>query len=128
LALFLTSCSSPEEKKPGKLPFGVMDTPHSGDTLRGVAVLSGWALSENGIQRVSVYIDRIYVMPAQIGGRRPDVAKAFPGITANEKSGWSASLDTAAFTPGVHEIVVQAMANDGATRDLASINVNVAQP
>ena len=127
-ALPVASCGSPQEKKLGKLPFGVMDGPRAGATFRGVALLSGWALSESGIQRVSVYIDRIYVMPAQIGGGRRDVAKAFPDIAVDERSGWSASLDSAALTPGVDEIVVQATANDGATRDLASINVNVAQP
>jgi hypothetical protein len=53
------------------------------------------------------------------------VAKAFPKIPNSEDSGWTASLDTSAFPPGMHEVVVQATTNEWATRDLASISVNI---
>lgn len=36
------------------LPFGVVDNPRPGETLRGHAVLRGWALSEVKIESVAV--------------------------------------------------------------------------
>ena len=58
-----------------RLPFGVVDLPHSGETLRGTTRLGGWALSEDSIERVALYVDRNYVVAATLGGARPDVAK-----------------------------------------------------
>ena len=129
----LIACSAcgtkPEE--PGvslsRLPYGVIDTPHSGETLRGAVGLGGWALSEDGISRVAIYVDRSYVVTATLGGPRPDVGKIYAGMPDAAAAGWNAVLDTASFPPGGHEIVVQAHSKRGGSRDIGAITVTLAK-
>ena len=125
-----TGCGSkPDETATSlsRLPFGVIDVPRSGETLRGAVGLGGWALSEDGISRIAIYVDRNYVLAATIGGPRPDVAKVYPGFTDAATSGWNAVLDITAFPAGPHEILVQAQSKHGAVRDLGNLAATFAK-
>ena len=124
--LTVGACRSPSIQN--DLPFGVMDVPRNGEGLRGTVQLVGWALAESGIKQVIVYIDRHYAATAKLGLCRPDVAKAFPPFSNVTDAGWAATLDTSKFQNGAHDLVVQATANNGATRDLSSINVSFLKP
>lgn len=124
--LLIVSCGGSHETARGRLPFGVMDIPHGGDTLSGVATLSGWALAEGGIKEVNVYVDRNYAATSMVGASRPDVANAFPAIPNGAACGWTTSLNTKIYTPGSHEIVIEAVGKNGAIRDIATVSVNVA--
>jgi N-acetylmuramoyl-L-alanine amidase len=101
-----------------------MDAPRNGEGLRGTVPLVGWVLAESGIKQVIVYVDRNYAATATLGRNRPDVARAYPAFSNRTDAGWAASLDTSKFRAGAHELVVQAMANNGAMRDLSSIVVS----
>lgn len=90
--------------------------------------MSGWALAESGVKEVNVYIDRNYVSSLAVGGNRPDVAKAFPAIPNGTASAWATQLNTKIYTPGSHEIIVQAVGNNGATRDIADVFVGINHP
>ena len=122
--LLIGGCST-ANKNVGKLPLGIMDTPRTGDTLKGNAALAGWALSEAGIKEIAVYVDRLYVMSGQINTQRPDVAKAVPDIENSQNSGWTIQLDTSTFAPGPHEIVVRAIDMNGSVRDIGSVLVTI---
>ena len=111
-----------------RLPFGATDIPHPAETLRGTVPVGGWALSEDGIDRVAIYVDRSYVLTATLGGARPDVAKIYGSLPNAATSGFNALLDTSSFPPGNHEIVVQAHSKGGAYRDIAVISVVFAKP
>jgi hypothetical protein len=59
LAVLCGSCGKPAERGSGssalgQLPFGAVDTPAAGQTLRGQVLVGGWALSEAGIRQVAV--------------------------------------------------------------------------
>lgn len=125
-ALGMAACGT-TGKNAGKLPFGVMDTPRTGETLKGKVVLSGWALSEAGITEIAVYLDRSYVMSGQINGQRPDVAKAFPNVPNGQNSGWAIHLDTSTIAPGPHELVVRAIDTSGSVRDIGSAVIGIAR-
>jgi hypothetical protein len=125
LAIIFGSCGSAKKDAHARLPFGVVDVPHAGETLREMIPVGGWALSDAGIKSVSIYVDRNYVMDATTGVGRPDVAKAFPSIPNNEHAGWNAAIDTRIYTPGAHELTVQAIDNNGAARDLGSLAVTI---
>jgi hypothetical protein len=94
--------------------------PRPGETLRGKIPLGGWALSEDGIGRVAIYVDRSYVLTATLGGSRPDVGSSHAGFP-------NAVLDTASFPAGSHEIVVQAHSSLGGLRDIGTIAVTFAK-
>ena len=122
--LLTVSCGS---KTHAKLPYGTVDTPPLGQQvgLKGMASFVGWAIGENGISDVAIYVDRVYVVSAQLGLVRPDVAAAFPKETAARTAGWQASFDCTNIPAGPHEVVVQATATNGARRDLGVFQVVV---
>lgn len=71
-----------------KLPVGWLDCVHASDALKGRAMLSGCAASEDGISQVYVYIDREQVQcTADINGSHPDVQRDWPQIVDADKSG-----------------------------------------
>ena len=124
-ALALTSCQHPTAPGRAALPFGSVDTPSSKAVVEGTLPVAGWALAEQPIQAVSVYVDRQFVANAALKLARPDVAGAKPGYHDAANSGWMATLDTTSLAPGWHELVVQARSRDGATRDLATVPISV---
>ena len=126
LVLAAAGCRSEGSRQ--ALPFGVMDEPRNGVTLRGTVELRGWALSEGGMKQVIVYVDRNYAATATLGISRPDVAQAYPAFSHGADAGWTASLDTSKLRAGTHEVVVQGTANNGATRDFGDVNVILAKP
>jgi hypothetical protein len=123
LGLCLTSCQS--AKTPGKLPFGFLDQPVVGQPIQGKAPVSGWAISEDGIQSVEIYIDRDFVGQAAIGEARPDVAKVYPNLTDSGSSGWNLTVDANLLPEGIHELTVQIRSKRGAYRDLTSIPITI---
>jgi hypothetical protein len=107
------------------LPFGVVDSPHTGDTLHGRSTLRGWALSESEIESVAVYIDRTLAGFATLGVSRPDVQKVFPTFPGAAEAGWQLDFDVTGMKPGPHEMEIQARSRQGATRDLGDVAVTV---
>ena len=128
VALVFAAAGCRSNSRPNTLPFGVIDRPHNGEGLRGTVNLAGWVLAESGIKQVMVYVDRNYAATATLGGSRPDVARAFAAFVHEPNAGWAANLDTSAYPAGAHELVVQATANNGATRDLGAIVVTFGKP
>lgn len=129
LALFClstTGCSNGPDTKL-KLPMGWFDSPGDHAYLKGVVVLNGWALSEEGIDKVMVYVDRAFVENAKFVGPRPDVIKVYPEFAGNNEAEWAASLDTAAIPVGIHRVMVRAVSKKGAIRDLGTISVTIAR-
>jgi hypothetical protein len=120
----LLSCGSQNHLK---LPAGYIDVPPPTQqaVFHGVSHLEGWALSDDGIADVAVYVDRQYVTSAETGLARPDVAKAFPNESGAQAAGWRASLDVSKFPPGRHDIVVQATGKNGARCDVAHFAATV---
>jgi hypothetical protein len=94
------------------LPTGAADS--SGEVLsNGVYRITGWALSQDPIQTIALYLDGRYVSAAH--GGQPHA-----GMTAN--CGWSAEIDSHLFR-GKHELVVQVRTLHGLTRDLVQTQV-----
>lgn len=120
----LVSCAG-QRKSEVKLPYGGVNVPVSGQAITGKVDVTGWALSEAGIESVSIYVDRTFVADCSTGLSRPDVAKAYPDMAASGVSGWTVTFDSTNFSPGWHDLTVQAKSKTGATRDLASLPILV---
>ncbi|MGA2196655.1 MAG: hypothetical protein ABSH40_15445 [Bryobacteraceae bacterium] len=109
-----------------RLPSGVVDTPQPNQNISGRFAAFGWAISEDGIKQVSVYVDRVFLMNCTYGTMRPDVNQAIPGFPQGDRAGWTADIDATSLPEGKHEMVFQAESNKGATRDIGAIPVIVA--
>jgi hypothetical protein len=94
-----------------------LDLPRTGETLAGVFQVAGWALDPQapfgaGFGAVHVWVERtdvagaapVFLGAADLGGRRPDVARAFG--RQYEAAGFG--LTTAGLAPGRYELTAYA--------------------
>jgi hypothetical protein len=125
--LMTGSCSS--APAPAAKPIalrGFIDFPKAGQTVSGQFLSFGWAVSEDGIRRVSGSIDRKYPMACTYGTNRPDVNKVVPGFPSGDNPGWNCTSDAATLPAGNHEITVESQSNKGEIRNLGSVPIVVA--
>ncbi len=119
----LISCKHETTINRSSLPFGSVDLPAPKSTVRGPMQVAGWALADQPIREIAVYMDGKYLTAASTKMPRPDVVLAKPGYRDARNCGYTLTVDTSAFAVGWHEVVVQARAEDGVTRDLATVPV-----
>ena len=124
LCLSLSGCGG--SRLPQELPIGNVDTPSPGTTAKGSVRLSGWALSNAGIERIDVYLDGKLAASSNSAVNRPDVRKAYPNYGGNENCGFDFQLDLSGKSAGSHELTVQARSRDDAVRDLYRYPIIVA--
>jgi hypothetical protein len=88
---------------PAPAPVGALSVPQPGATLSGVADISGFAYSPSGrILSVVVLVDGSSVATARYGTPAPEVCADLKGVTACPNIGYTATLDTRAFSTGPH--------------------------
>jgi SAM-dependent methyltransferase len=104
------------------LPFGHVDSPQNDAPQTGKILVCGWALGWDRVAEVSVYLDGRFAVSAFLGGARPDVAAHFPQIPGGHCSGWSCEIDISNCPQGRHELLVQALSEKGATRDIGCMH------
>ncbi|HME09151.1 MAG TPA: hypothetical protein VKG25_18985 [Bryobacteraceae bacterium] len=121
----LVSCKKEAHISRSLLPFGGIDLPAPKSIVRGPMQVAGWALADQPIREVSVYIDGKYLTAASTKMPRPDVVLAKPDYKDARNCGYTLTVDMSKFAIGWHEIVVQARAEDGVTRDLGTVPVLV---
>ena len=81
--------------------------------VAGPFAIRGWALSEDGIHSVAVYIDSNFLTYAKTGLARPDVGTVFNRIEGSSQSGWQFDADPGLFMEGPHDIKIEACSNKG---------------
>jgi 3-hydroxymyristoyl/3-hydroxydecanoyl-(acyl carrier protein) dehydratase len=106
-----------------------IDGPTQGSTVSGTVTVFGWAIDNSAavgtaINSVQVKVDGTVVGTATYGASRPDVCAVYPGRPGCPNVGYSISLDTSTWTPGIHTITVTATDSDG-TPDAGSASVSV---
>lgn len=122
-ALSATGCGS--NAAAGRLPIGNVDTPKPGETVKGPVRLSGWALSEKGIDRVDAYLDRDLISSSHTGASRPDVQAVHPEFGNSATAGFDFPLDLTAKNAGNHTLIVQVHAADGGVKEIGNVPIVV---
>jgi hypothetical protein len=111
---------------PAKLAFGVLDTPAEGGSYKGAVPITGWALYENGVDHVAIYIDRNYLADVPVSGKRDDVVKVYPDFASTTDINFAGEFHTEGLTPGAHQMIARVVGKNGTTRDLPPHAFNVA--
>jgi hypothetical protein len=121
-------------------PFGEINVPGSSATFAASGPLSvlGWALDDSDIDHIDFLVDgsimataigRGGVGNASYGSTRPDIYAAFPDfpgpLPASLYSGFLANIDTTQFLNGMHTVSVNAYDNQGASREIGSVEIQV---
>ena len=105
-----------------ELPFGHVDMPVNGAQVGMLSGIGGWAIDDRGVRELRLYVDGHIVNTTRIMIARPDVSRAYPRYARpGDLFGWSMLLGFD--SPGPHDVVVQAVDSDGATRDIGALTV-----
>lgn len=101
-----------------EIPHAALESPNSGETGAGVAILRGWAIAPAGrtIQQVRLLVDGQATLTIPCCSQRSDVAAAFPNEPNAANSGFGATLNYGNLTPGVHRLTVEITDSSGARR------------
>ena len=76
--------------------------------------VAGWCFSEtSAIERIQIFVGDILLAPLSNGGKRPDVAAAFPTAKQAARSGYSGFVELQGVSPGNHELIVRAYDRKG---------------
>lgn len=117
-----TTLNSRTVTVPKQIMQGYIDRPRE-STISGITRVSGWVYDSTGVTKVEVLVDGKVVGEASYGAPRPDVVAVYPDYDAN--TGFSYDLDTTLLQSGSHVITVRSTGNNGCTRYLNKITVNV---
>ena len=129
--LFAAAChrgaASRDPSPKNELPFGYLDFPMSGAMVEREMPARGWALDDGQVTEVRVYLDNHFIARATLTESRADVSKAYPAYAHNtDVHGWTILVALGGDTPiGPHTILVQAVDDQGATRDIGMANVTL---
>lgn len=89
------------------VPFGYIDIPAESFVTDGLLGIEGWALDDQGVTRVEVFLDGRSLGPAAVGRPRPDVRQVFPSYPNAETSGYRLEASISPLSSGTHLILVE---------------------
>jgi hypothetical protein len=108
-------------------PFGTIDSPAQGETVRGTILNRGWVLTPAGKaipldgSTIRVYIDGALLSPVtSYNHSRPDVKAFFPGLANSDGPEPRLSIDTTTLADGVHTIAWGVIDDKGAAEGIGS--------
>ena len=104
-----------------------LEEPVQGATHSGVSNLRGWSISDEGIDKIEIYVDGRFFQVAPYGGSRGDVGAAFPDVEGSFESGFSLAYNYSVLDAGEHVIDAVAYTSSGRTQ-VASATFEVTRP
>lgn len=90
-----------------------LEDPIQGSSGASISNIRGWAVARSGIARVELHIDGAYRVNIPMGGKRGDVANAYPDYPNSLESGFSMAYNYGLLEPGQHTFMVRAIDNTG---------------
>jgi hypothetical protein len=129
--LLAGSCgsSTPTSPEGGAKPLALrdfIDSPTPRQTVAGKFVAFGWAVSKDGIKRISASIARRIPIDCSYGSSRPDVNQLVPGFPSGDNPGWGCPINASTLPAGNHEIAFESENGKGEIRSLGIVPVIVA--
>ncbi|MFW6176043.1 MAG: hypothetical protein ACOC7L_04395 [Acidobacteriota bacterium] len=99
-------------------PFGFLDGTSDGNAGTGVVPLTGWALDDDGVRAVDIFVDGVPAGRAQYGRNRPGVTRDFPDFPDSDAAGFAFLLDTTQYLNGLHRVEARVVSETGERRFL----------
>ncbi len=113
-ALFVLACSCSAVNAAVNTDIRItLEEPVSNARYASISNLRGWAVAENSISKLELYVDGNFVSDIPYGGLRTDVGSAFPNYPNSDASGFSMAYNYKSLSPGQHEIAVRAIDSNG---------------
>ncbi len=89
-----------------------------GNSGAGLMPLYGWALDDNGVEAIDIYVDGVVDGRANYNRTRPEVTRKFPGYPDSAHPGWVYQLDTTHYLNGLHSVSARVLSKSGEVVDL----------
>lgn len=86
-----------------------LEEPVNFGTASGVANVRGWAISDEGIDRIELLVDGQFAFDVPYGSERTDVQAEFPDVEGSLESGFGATFNYGNLGPGEHSLTVRAV-------------------
>lgn len=107
-------------------PFGYLNGLSGGQNAGGgILPLTGWALDDDGIANVDIYVDGVIVGRADYGQNNPTVELIFPGYPDGAQNGFGILLDSTPYSNDLHEITARVTSNTGEQTWLNPITLQI---
>lgn len=95
-------------------PFGHFDGEVGGGNAgTGSIGLVGWALADDGVRAVDIFVDGVPAGRAGYGRNRPGVTRSFPGFPDSDAAGFGFMLDTTRYLNGLHTVEARVTSKSG---------------
>lgn len=79
----------------------------------GIGNLRGWAVAEDGIDRIEMWLNGAFLFEMPYGADRTDVATAYPNVAGAQQSGYSMAFGYSNLGAGTHTMTARAYNNVG---------------
>lgn len=101
-----------------------LEEPVDGGIASGITNVRGWALAEEGISKIEIFIDGQFAFDVPYGGERRDVESAYPEIADSRYSGFGQTWNYGVLGAGTHTLTARAISRSGAmVEDTARFSV-----
>jgi len=97
-----------------------LEEPIDGDVHTGIGLVRGWAVANDKITKVEIFIDGSFAFEVPFGGARPDVEKIFPDVQNSGRSGFAMAYGFSNLEPGSHTFTARIQTAGGKVREAAS--------
>jgi len=107
-------------------PFGVVEGLGGGQNAGGgLLPITGWAVDDDGVERVELYVDGVIAGLTDYGQNRPDVQLVYPGYPDGAQVGFGMFLDSTHYPNDLHQISARVTSNSGEQAWLAPITIQI---
>jgi hypothetical protein len=109
-------------------PFGYLEGIHGAQNQNaggGLLPITGWALDDDGVERVEFYVDGQIAGLTDYGRNRPDVELVFPGYPDGALVGFGFFLDSTLYSNDLHQISARVTSNSGEQSWLNAITIQI---
>lgn len=105
-------------------PFGFLDGKAGGGNAgNGMIPITGWALDDDGVRAVDVFVDGVIAGRAHYGRNRPGVTRNFPGLPDSDAAGFAFHIDSTHHLNGLHTVEARVTSNTGERRFLNPVRI-----
>ena len=92
-----------------------IETPSDRKRYSGIGNFQGWAVAQEGIERVELYVNDVFFQSAPYGSSRGDVGDVFPDIPNSSESGFTVAYNYGLLPEGENKLKAIAVTKDGRT-------------
>jgi len=86
---------------------GELESPSEGKRVYGIKTIYGWAPDGEGISKVNLYMEGVFLCDIPYGGLTEGLREAYPNYPNAERGGFALVWDYSNLSPGSHLVQIE---------------------